>query len=232
MKTLDQIFKTPLVKSGFSLKEMVKNIPGSAKQFATDIFSAFRHPIKTAKAITDIGEGAIRTGIEKIAGKDLFKDERQEKAFDAVVDFFRKRYGGKEAIARTIQEDPVGFASDVATLITGVGSVLKGGARVIGGRAIGAVPKSELNVAGRVVRATERTGGAIQKFGKAVEPINIATKTAGAVAKPVAKIAGKFASEISGVATGQGGDVIRAAFKAAEGGSEEFKEALQIGRAH
>ncbi|HEC65863.1 MAG TPA: hypothetical protein ENI23_11235, partial [bacterium] len=109
--------KSP-IGSGFSLKETIRNIPGSAGRLVGDVASLVRHPIQTAKAIGRVGGGAVE--------KFIPGEHPAEQSFDQVVDFFKQRYGGIENIKRTVQEDPVGFAADISALLTGGGAAIKG----------------------------------------------------------------------------------------------------------
>ena len=129
------------------------NIPSSAGRLLGDIGTAIRHPIRTSTAIAEVGRGAIA---KAIPGKQTgFFDEEK---FDQVVDFFKQRYGGVEQIQQTIETDPVGFAADIAGLLTGTGAAVKAD-----------------GTAGKVSSIT-KAGALIQKSGLAIEPLNLIGK--------------------------------------------------------
>ena len=47
----------------FDASKMVKNIPGSAKQYAGDIWNAISNPVDTAKAVGNLGAGVVQKAI-------------------------------------------------------------------------------------------------------------------------------------------------------------------------
>lgn len=181
-------------------------IPKSAVQLGKDVFRAIRHPIQTLKAVSDIGEGAIRKGIEKIAGKELFKKRGQIGTFEDVASFLKERYGSEEALLKTIEEDPVGFVADVSAVLYGGGAIVRG---------TGIVTKAQL---------LARGGATLQKAGLVVEPTIALAKGAFITTKPIRVIGGSLGREILGVTTGAGGEVIRQAFL---NPTPEFRQALR-----
>jgi len=190
--------QTPQQDGGFSVGQTLKNIPGSAGRLVGDIFGAVTSPFKTAQSLADVASGGLQ---KLIPGKQKFEPQ-----FDAVVDFFKQRYGSIDNIKKTVQEDPVGFAADVSAVLTGGGAAIKGA---------GTVAK-----AGRVAKV----GGAIQRAGLAAEPINIAGKGIAIATKPIRVVGGTFIRESLGITTGAGGEVIREAFK---NPTREFRQALR-----
>ena len=165
--------------------QAVRNLPGSAAQFARDIAQPVLHPIETAKNVAELGTGLVQLAIPGEQGN--------EETARAVGQFFADRYGGIENIKRTLATDPVGFAADISTVLTG------GGAAAV--RAGGLAGR-----AGRVAQAA----------GRAVDPLAGATRAAGAVARPV----GRGVSEVVGaIGTHTSGEPIRVAARAGfEGG--------------
>jgi hypothetical protein len=83
-----------------------------------------------------------------------------------VGNYFANRYGSVDNAMRTFAEDPVGMASDAAGLLTGGGAI-----------------------AAKVPRLA-RLAGALEKTGRAVDPLNIAAKGAKATGKTTAALAG------------------------------------------
>jgi hypothetical protein len=176
----------------------VSNIPKSAAEFGGNIAHAVTHPIETIKTVADVGYG----GLSKAAGavgvpmEPKAKAER-EASFDAVADFFGDRYGSVDDLKRTIAQDPVGFAADASTVITG-------GA---------AVPARAPGVAGKVAQ----TVGAV---GRAVDPITAAAKAIKLTGK-------KVVAPAVGVLTGAGAEPIRAASKAGYEGNRVFLDNMR-----
>lgn len=95
----------------FTASNIARNIFPSAGRLIGDIATAVAHPIQTVKALGKTAVGAVEKAIPG--------EQPQEEAFDAVIDFYRQRYGSLENLQRTIVEDPVGFLAD-ASLATGI----------------------------------------------------------------------------------------------------------------
>lgn len=123
--------------------EAVKNIPRSAKQFATNLYDAITSPIETASAVLDIGAGALQNVlpdpvvnfINRFNANPAAAD-RAVKAANAVGGMYKERYGSYEGVKRTLAEDPVGFAADMSTLLA-AGSTLTGRAAPAASVALG-----------------------------------------------------------------------------------------------
>jgi hypothetical protein len=95
----------------FSAAEMARNVPGSAWQLAKDVTAPIHSPIQTAKGVWKAGSGLAQLGIPGEQGNEPYAR--------AVGQGLKERYGGRERLARTLQNDPVGLVSDVAGLLTG-----------------------------------------------------------------------------------------------------------------
>lgn len=132
--------KLKLEDVGKYAAETVKAIPGSAKQAITELYEAFRHPARTKAAVASLAEGALQ--------KLKPGEQPQEKYVDALLEAMKERYGSVESTLETIKTDPVGAAGDIASLLSGVGGILK----------------------------TTKAGQAIQRIGVAMEPITPITK--------------------------------------------------------
>lgn len=142
--------ETPEKKSvgGFA-----SNVLSSGTDAAKGIANMVIHPIETAKGIGKMGAGGV---LKLIPG-----EQKYEENFDALTDFFKNRYGNKQAIIDTAYEDPVGFALDLSTVLTG------GGAGVT---KLGNVSKIE---------KLSKAGSAISKASDVVNPMTQATKLVG-----------------------------------------------------
>ena len=169
-----------------SLLKTVTAIPRSTGRFIADIYGAVRHPVETIKAVGAISAGAV--------GKLIPGEQFGEEQFDAVTDFFKKRYGSISALRETLENDPVGAASDIASVITGVGGATK---------LLGKVTKSS---------KVAQVGGTITKAGIAAEPITLGIKGVGKVGgaivkKAVAPFAKMVDFEIQNIAMQRGVDL-------------------------
>lgn len=108
------------IRSGMSwgqvAKSAVSNIPSSAGQMVSDIASAVAHPIDTAENLGAVGKGVL----QKVG---LWSGDDSVKYADAVGKFFKDRYGSEDGIKQAIAKDPVGVLADVATVISGGGTL-------------------------------------------------------------------------------------------------------------
>lgn len=147
----------PTEKKGFSVENMVKNIPSSAGNFVGDIAQAVTNPVDTVKNIGKIAVG----GVEKI----IPGQQGEEESFDAVVNFYKDRYGSMDNFLKTLEEDPVGVASDVSLALTGVGGVAKAGIKM------GTLGKAT-QVAGETSKAM-KVADSISTAGKMADPLNV-----------------------------------------------------------
>jgi len=141
-------------ESGF-VGEMIGNVPGSAIEFGKSMVTPILHPIETATGLKDLSLGLLES---------LWPGEQgHEKYADAMVDFFKERYGGINEIKETVKKDPVGVLADVSSLLSGLG----GASRLAFGK-------------GATLTKALRTGAAV------TEPTNIVTKPAGWLTQKVA----------------------------------------------
>lgn len=105
--------------------EAITNVVPSAIQMGTGIYEAVRHPIDTTKTVAELATGALLHAAPKEV-VDWFNQygdkEKVKKVMDmasSVGGMYKERYGSEEAIKKTIATDPVGFAGDLSTLISG-----------------------------------------------------------------------------------------------------------------
>ena len=128
--------------------EAVKNIPSSAVETGKAFIEPFKHPIETGKQIGKLVIG----GAEKlIPGR-----QEQEETFDQFTSFLKERYGNVENVKKTIAKDPVGFSTDLASIFTGGGAVIKG-----------------IGTAGKLSKVAT-VGKIIEKSGTVFDPYNVA----------------------------------------------------------
>ena len=108
--------------------EAVSNIPASAVQFGKSFGEAVLHPVKTAGSLLDIAAGGLENAAGAVLPKPVmdflnsFDDAAAKRAMDAANQFggqMAMRYGSYDRIKNTLATDPVGFAADMSTLLSG-----------------------------------------------------------------------------------------------------------------
>ncbi len=173
--------------------QALKNFGPSLKQFGSDLVHPIMHPLETGKAMADLG-------LLGPAAAAATPAEDSEKAFSALGQFLKNRYGSSDALKHTLATDPVGVASDLATVLSG--------GEMAAARAPGIVGKVG-KVAGTV--------------GRAVDPLSLPIKSMEIAGKGAAQV-------IGGLATHTGAEPIKTAFRAgAEGGQagEAFRDSMR-----
>lgn len=131
--------------------QTLRNAPTSAFMIVSDLMSPVTDAVKSAL----LGE---RTGVYK-AIPDLVADiaaqaglgETDQETLGAIGAVLEERYGGMDAIERTLVTDPVGLVADISMVLTAGGTAAA--------RAPGAVGK---------------TGRAASRAGQAIDPISFA----------------------------------------------------------
>ena len=198
------------MSAGDVLGGAAQNLLPSLGKFAEGAREAITHPGKTVNALADVVQGAA----EKLnfPPKPGGPDPKIEAPFNNLVKFFGDRYGGVENLKKTVATDPVGFLSDLATVFAGGGAALKVGGEV-----------AEAANLGKTAEVLGTAAEGAKTAASFVDPVSLAGKTVGTVAKAPAKIA----QEISGVLSGSGSAAIRKAFDTGKdlgdvGGRAEF----------
>lgn len=158
-------------------KGTLGTIAKSGGKLVGDIATAVTHPVETVKGVT----GAVVGGAQKlIPGK-----QAQEPIFEGLVDVYKDRYGSGEKAFKTVSEDPIGFLSDIAAGVGGVGLVAKG----------------------------SKVGSVASKLATSIDPLTQATRGVGAIAKgatkgkKIAPFAGKVDPEVVKAAKETGVDL-------------------------
>ena len=172
--TTEELFGEDNTPADFSFKRMAQNVPSSAVEMGKNLASAVVHPADTVTGFARIAAG----GLEKI----LPESERKPQdiaSFDSMTDFFRQRYGGMDELKRTIENDPVGFLADLSTVVSGAGGLV-----------------SKAGEASKIA-SLAKAGGAVSKAAEFTEPISLAMKTAGGVAKKAGDIAESASSSMA-----------------------------------
>ena len=189
----------PEAPPGMSMSEVAngawENLGPSAKRFAEDIARVVTHPVETAEGLGNLIIGTGQLAIPGEQGKEQYARE--------VGKFFADRYGGWENVKRTMATDPVGFAADAATVLTGGGGLA---ARVPG-------------MAGKV-------GQVAATAGRTIDPTLLAVRGA----KKAGRAIGTAASAVPGMTTGAGTKAIKIAARSGVAGGElgrKFRDAMR-----
>jgi len=150
-------------------KSAYEHLVPSAIKTGKELVYPFMHPQETLEGIKTLGSG--------LASKAGFtKDPESEQALSAIGDYYKQRYGGIEEAKRAFAEDPVGVASDVATIFTGGGGAMKGLAK-----------GAELAGMARTATGLGKAGELIGETGRLVDPVSASTKLGAMAAEPITK---------------------------------------------
>ena len=139
--------------------EALKNIPRSSIELAKNIWSAVSSPFDTIEALKGIALGGVAKLIPGdqqglvLPGSITPVDEQ---GAEQMAKFFIDRFGGDEALRRTISEDPIGFLLDLSAVAGGVGGIAK-------------------------VAGLAKTGQIVSKAAPFIDPLTAAGKGVGAV---------------------------------------------------
>jgi hypothetical protein len=139
------------------------NTPVSAARFVRDVTSVVRHPIQTAKGIKGLSFGLVELLIPG--------EQKDEAAVRAMGSFLKDRYGSVEDALETLEEDPVGFMSDISILFTGGGLLATKVGRM-------STVGKNIQTIGSVVDPISGAGLALNKLVTTRTPINSLVKTA------------------------------------------------------
>ena len=156
------------------LTRAVTNTPKSALEFGRNIYESVIHPLDTLEGIGHLIVGAGHAlkpkHIEAFMQKGGWEEKDLEKSIqtaNAVGDFYKNRYGNVEGFKEAVATDPVGVASDLATLISG-----------------GAGLASKTGMVGKAANLAQKAGmseKAIETAGKIAENVNPVTATGNVV---------------------------------------------------
>ena len=202
-----------------AVAEAATNFLPSLGRAVVDMTAPIHSPIDTGKGLYGLGKGLLDM---------LFVEGEQpsEANVRAVAQHFKDRYGSREAIARTFREDSGGLALDLASVLLTGGTVL--GAKTAA--KLGGIVKASGGTA-RTAAAVERGVGAAGRAAtRAGEVLNVPghlARAGGLAARGV----GRGAAAVSGALTGEGGDVLRGAFRAGRDvdAGETFRATMRPG---
>lgn len=99
----------------FSVINTALNVPSSGVNFLKNMVTPILHPVQTVEGLGKMGLGFI----EKL----IPGDQGHEAYAEAIINHYKERYGGVPELLKTIETDPVGFATDLSALLGGGGAV-------------------------------------------------------------------------------------------------------------
>lgn len=177
-------------------KQAIRNLPSSTLGVAKGVVNSFMHPIDTTQGVLDLGNAAMQKMLPDYIN-NLMPDKTQANPakLDSAVDFYKNRYGSSEGFKNSLANDPAGVMADASTVLTGGGAIA-----------------SKLPM-------IEKVGNITQSFGRAIDPLVLASRTAPATGRGLANIVG-------GIGTHTGGDGLKIAAKAGMEGGEMSKNFL------
>lgn len=141
---IDVSFAAPIPRRSLleAAGEGVTNIPTSAVAYGKGLVEALTSPVQTAGTLLDIAVGGTFNALpEPVANFIRGLDENPEaldRAINTANQFggaLKARYGSYDAIKNTLATDPVGFAADFSSILSGAG----GAARMAGAPQIGQI---------------------------------------------------------------------------------------------
>lgn len=156
--------KTEMSASGFG-----KNVLSSGENFLGGFAHAAWHPLDTAAALFHLGRGFLEKASDTPTGNILGRDHI--KNVDAFIDMYKDRYGSWDNFKKTLYEDPVGAAADLATLASGSSALLKGSAVV-----------ADAAGASRLADAVTTAAKTAQVVSDVTDPMKVTGKVVGAIA--------------------------------------------------
>jgi len=146
-------------------QQALKNAPASFVGVAKSVVDPILHPIKTLKAVGELGTGAVSQAAGAMGVKqDPTKKAKEEGLVRALEDHYKQTYFSVKGLKKAIATDPASILMDASAVLTG------------GGGAAAKMP-------GLIGKA----GKAVATVGQYADPIQDALKIA---AWPVKKVAG------------------------------------------
>jgi hypothetical protein len=141
--------------------QALRNTPKSAVMYGKSLVDPVLHPVDTAKAVGNVAVGAAQSA----TGSTLGMDDKTAFA-QAIGDYYKNRYGGMENIKKTVSEDPVSVAGDIAAVLS-----LGGGA---------------LSKAGKLsdITSAARAGGLMSQAATWIDPMTMAVRPIAATGLP------------------------------------------------
>lgn len=176
------------------LKEMLGNVPGSAKRVVEGIGSAAVHPVRTVHETFDLIFTVLAGKLERMFG---YENLPEQQALEKMRLDFGKMHGSISAELETLKKDPVGEGLAIASIVTGGVGMAREAVGLAGKTgAVGRV--AEIEQAGAIVRTGEGVIKAEQAVSRGV-PVEETADTAFSVGKMIGEAGseGEFPGAVS-----------------------------------
>ena len=98
------------------------NFIPSAGRMVGGIYDAVTHPLKTGKAVLDLGAGALQNILPESLVQAVGEDKASRNVADTVGQHYKGRYGSVEGLKEAIATDPAGVMADASSLL-GIGAM-------------------------------------------------------------------------------------------------------------
>ena len=98
------------------------NFIPSAGRMVGGIYDAVTHPLKTGKAVLDLGAGALQNILPESLVQAVGEDKASRNVADTVGQHYKGRYGSIEGLKEAISTDPAGVMADASSLL-GIGAM-------------------------------------------------------------------------------------------------------------
>lgn len=148
-----------------SLGGFAGNVLSSGANLVGDLVNAVTSPKQTAKAVGQLGMGAVESVIPGTQG--------HEQNVQALIDLYKQRYGSMDNLVKTLYEDPVGVLADLSTVAGGAGLAGKGVQLAAKTAKLGKVA----NVAGKTAKAATTVANVTDPI---AAPVRLGAKAIGA----------------------------------------------------
>lgn len=176
------------------LKEMLGNVPGSAKRVVEGIGSAAVHPVRTVHETFDLIFTVLAGKLERMFG---YENLPEQQALEKMRSDFGKTHGSIFAELETLKRDPVGEGLAIASIVMG-GMGMAREAVGLAGKMGSAGRVAEIEQAGAIVRTGEGVIKAEQAVSRGV-PVEETADTAFSVGKMIGEAGseGEFSGAVS-----------------------------------
>ncbi len=140
------------------------NLPSSAINLGKGVVQAVEHPLDTLGGVGNAILGGVREGIKGTTGVDINPSDAGQKAsdvFNSLSSSLKERYGSLENLQRTATNDPVGFATDILSVVGGGSAILGKEAEL--GKTIETIAKPVTSAGGKIGDITGGVASGVAK---------------------------------------------------------------------
>jgi hypothetical protein len=117
--SLDRVAGGKKLSTEQVLTGAVTNFPSSVGSMVGDIYQAVTSPVQTAKAVLDLGAGALQNVLPEKLVQMIGEDRPSRDVAAKVGQYYADRYGSVEGAKRALATDPAGVMADLSTVLTG-----------------------------------------------------------------------------------------------------------------